>query len=314
MKKTFKIIIITLLCLALIYTGAALSGRLIYADFYRIAGFEHKYQGTNRGFVPQGITLPDGEETVIVCGYMNKEGPSRLYLCTGGKTMRADLKQEDGSDYTGHAGGLTAAGNYVYISNAHKLFVLELSEVLSAKNGDTLAFKGHIDVPVNASYCSSDGEYLYVGEYHAPGYDTDESHTAQSADGEYRAYTVAYKLNKTAPLGIEGEPVMTFAHTDCVQGFASLGEGRYAVSCSRGFESSRLRIYEVGEITENASPVILDSTNLLREIKMPRMSEDLEYREGRLFVGFESCAKKFGLGLLPLSINKTACLDTDRLL
>ena len=36
-------------------------------------------------------------------------------------------------------------------------------------------------------------------------------------------------------------------------------------------------------------------------LKMPHMSEDIEYRNGSLYIAFESAARKYGAGLLPFS-------------
>jgi hypothetical protein len=32
------------------------------------------------------------------------------------------------------------------------------------------------------------------------------------------------------------------------------------------------------------------------------MSEDIEYRDGEIYIGFEAGAKKYGAGLLPFSV------------
>ena len=46
---------------------------------------------------------------------------------------------------------------------------------------------------------------------------------------------------------------------------------------------------------------ILDSKRLAGSVKTPHMSEDIEYRNGEIFIGFEAGAKKYGAGLLPFS-------------
>ena len=286
--------------------------RTIYRDFFSAAGFENRLPGSAEGFVPQGVTATGDGAVRIVCGYMNNDHPSRVYVLRGADNkIRVDLFSEDGTPYTGHAGGITAAGEYVYISNAHKLFVLRLADLLGADDKAKLSFIGHIEVPVNASYCSSDGKMIYVGEFHAEGYDTDESHRTVTADGTYQAWTVGYRLDPEAPLGVAESyrPAVTYAMRDDVQGFAVLPDGRVALSCSHGYSSSHLFLYKPEAVKKKSAKsriVILDSTCLESEMKMPRMSEDLEYRENRLLMSFESGAMKFGAGLIPGTTKRLA--------
>ena len=302
------------------YGTCFLAGPVVYPEFFGAAQLDEGLPFQNDGFVPQGVTAAPGMSERIICGYMTDGGPSRIYvLRPGSAATQINLKNEDGSDYAGHAGGITAAGRYVYISNDHKLFVLLLEDVLSAKDGCSISFSGHTEVGVNASYCSSDGRLLYVGEYHAKGYDTDESHLVETADGENRAFTLAYELDDAAPLGLKQplEAKITFSHRDNVQGFASLENGCVALSCSSGFSSSHLYVYdaagEPAEAADGTRLVVLGRRALKNDIKMPRMSEDLELRDGRLLMSFEAGAKKFFPSLLPWTIKNIVTFDAAEL-
>lgn len=312
-------ILVALLALVAAYVIVCLViGPMKYRAFYSAARLEETYPGRSQGFVPQGVTGKDGEDWKLVCGYMMKEKPSRLYvLSADGTQTMIELMTEDGKPYTGHAGGLTAAGDYVYISNAHKLFLLPLSDILNAKDGDTLTFAGHVDVPVNASFCSSDGEYVYVGEYHADGYETDESHKIKTADGDWQALVLGYRLDQEAPFGLASIPAVAYAVRDEVQGFSVLPDGEVVLSCSGGFSPSHLWVYTANgdpdkklTLEDNDLPLyILDSRRLSSDMRLPHMSEDLEYRNGRLFIGFEAGALKFGAGLLPATVRQIASLE-----
>lgn len=266
--------------------------------------------GLFTGFVPQGSTYLADEDTYISCGYMDNDEPSRLYLIKNGEEKMILLKREDGSDYGGHAGGITAAGEYVYISNQHKFFVLKKSDLIEAENGGTATFIGHADVPCNASFCSCDGNYLYIGEYHADGYDTEASHALKTPDGSsYAALTFAYKINQDRELGFESEsPVAAFSTCDNVQGFAS-ENGKTALSVSGGINNSKLKIYDTsgdadGEFDLEGAKIplfYLDSGRHIKDITVPRMSEDIEFIGGKILVGFEASARKFAFGILPFS-------------
>lgn len=324
--RFLKRALIALVALVAVYVALCLFlGQLLYPAFYRSASFGQAFADRGAGFVPQGVTQTASGET-LVCGYMNGKGASRLYVyAPDGQQKTILLQTETGEAYTGHAGGVTAAGDWVYISNAHKLFVLPLSDVLEAADGGTLAFRGHADVPVNASYCSSADGMLYVGEYHDVGYETDAGHSVATAGGTYQALTFGYKLDPNGEFGLArpAAPVVAYATPDSAQGFAVLPDGRVAVSCSHGFRDSHLYLYD-GKAepdgtffltAENSSVplIILDETRLRQDLKMPRMSEDLDYRDGALMLGFESGALKFGAGLLPLSVRRIAVIEADTL-
>ena len=201
MKRVFSRILRVLgivLAAAVVVIGVwHLLGPVIYPDFYKNMEKVQTIPDLAEGFVPQGVTRIGDDGPLLICGYMSGKSASRVYVCgQDGIIRKILLTYADGKTYTGHAGGLTAAGDYVYISNASKLFVLDTKALLAAPDGSSLAFLGSFEVPCRSSFCSSDGENIYVGEYHAPGYDTRESHRVKTADGEsYQAIVFAYPFN-----------------------------------------------------------------------------------------------------------------------
>ena len=229
------------------------------------------------------------------------------------------LENEDGTLYKGHAGGITSSGDYVYISNASKIFILRLKDVLSTPSGDKLSFIGHFSVPCRSSFCSSDGKYLYVGEYYATGYNTDESHRLTTLDGKtHNAITFAFPLDKDGKAGTE--PVMAFSTSDKVQGFAAFS-GKVALSVSAGLRESTILFYDGSGVDSSFSYngvdiplIILDSNRLIKKLDAPHMSEDLEYRNGILAVAFEAGAKKYGMGLVPSSERSIRGMEIEKLL
>ena len=58
---------------------------------------------------------------------------------------------------------------------------------------------------------------------------------------------------------------------------------------------------------------MLDSRRATRTVTLPRMSEDLEWRNGKLYIGFEGGAKKFGARLLPFSMKNVMTYRVYRL-
>ena len=293
-------------------------GHILHSEFYNSSFPIETIPGLSDDFVPQGVTVTD-DGTILICGYSSSDNPSRIYAIDDGKERVVYLENEDGTVYKGHAGGITSSGDYVYISNASKIFILRLKDVLSTPSGDKLSFIGHFSVPCRSSYCSSDGNYLYVGEYYAPGYNTDESHRLTTLDGKtHNAITFAFPLDKDGKA--DTEPVMVFSTSDKVQGFAAFS-GKVALSVSAGLKESTILFYDGSGVDSSFSYngvdiplIILDSNRLIKKLDAPHMSEDLEYRNGILAVAFEAGAKKYGMGFVPSSERNIKGMEIEKLL
>ncbi|MBQ6266899.1 MAG: hypothetical protein IJK64_03930 [Clostridia bacterium] len=304
--------------LALVALIGAFFWRIAYPDYMNARTAVADVPGVqDSAYVPQGATYLAAGDCYISCGYMNDDTDSRLFLLRDGAATCIILQRADGSAYGGHAGGVTCAGNYVYISNQSQLFVLDAQALLAAQDGDTVAFLGSIPVPCNASFCSCDGALLYVGEYHADGYETDESHRVTTPDGsEYQALVFAYRVDPAAQFGLETAPCAAYAVCDEIQGFAVTPDGTAVLSQSAGFSNAKLLQYRGGgepdgtvTIGVAALPLYaLDSLRQTATMKLPRMSEDLECCDGQILVSFEACAKKFYPQLLPFAEDQMVLL------
>lgn len=292
--------------------------------FLKVSEKVQKIPGMMQGFIPQGLTYMDEAKLYLVCGYMDNGSASRIYKLDGnGDTSVIYLQKQDGSTYTGHAGGITAVGDYIYISNASKIFVLNAADVQTAPDGSTLAFIGAFQVPCRASFCSSDGVRLYVGDYHAAGYQTAENHTIRVSDGDtYHAVTYGFNLDPAGQFGVADTtcPDIAFSTCDRVQGFAIVGN-RAVLSCSGGLANSKLRLYTATgtdstlRVNGRDIPlVMLDNSRHILTLTMPQRSEDIEFRNSRLYIGFEAGARKFGLGIIPVSIRTIRSIDLSVLM
>ena len=256
------------------------------------------------GFIPQGVTYLAEEDVYLLCGYMDDETASRLYVLRDGEFACLTLLQQNGEVYTGHAGGITEAGEYVYISNNMRLYVLDKQSVLSAGDGDAVSFIGSLSVPCRASFCSSDAERVYVGEFHKDeGYETDASHELTAPDGTvYKALVFGYTISPDAPLGLVSDaPAVAFSTCDSVQGFAFTPDGKAVLSCSYGSSDSTLLFYNCTDEQDGTFPLgdaqiplyYLTSERQIARIKMPSRSEDVECRGGDIVTVFESGARTF---------------------
>ena len=316
LKRILSVVLFVLLAILVVYGVAMLLGKqILYPDFSRQAKKGVLIPDLSKGFTPQGVSYLDSEECTLICGYYPGSEASRIYMVyADGRVKEVPLRRENGDVYTGHAGGLTATDDFVYISNASKLFVLRTEDLVKAASGEYVGFVGYISVPCRASFCASDDEYVYVGDYHAVGYETDESHTLKTADGEFHAMVFAYKLDKGQTFGLQSVPSTAFSVRDFVQGF-TVCEGKAYMSCSHGFASSNIYSYEIGQSDGTfvqdgqAIPLyILDSRKQTGRLRMPHMSEDIEVHDSELLVGFESSAKKMAAGFVPCSLKNVMVL------
>lgn len=321
MKKSYKIVLITLctliLLVGLILLGAHLLTPVIYGDFFESAVAEYEAAGLSDGLVQQGFAYLENEKVYLQCGYMNDGSASRIYILPEGDEANAryvSMLAADGTPYTGHPGGLTSYGNFVWISNDGNgedncVWVLSLDELLAQPNGGTVTLSTRFYPQTRAAYCLADGEYLWVGEfYREQDYPTDPAHTFTVAGGtEHHALVCAYRLDSNAEYGIADlTPVLALSVAGQVQGFAMTEQGGFILSSSFGLSSSILRFYpSLASDTPDASitmrgeeiPVyFLDEQNIERLVKAPPMSEEIIVKDGRLYVLFESACKKYIFG------------------
>lgn len=226
-----------------------------FSDFKSVA----QIPGLNDNAVPQGLANYEGEYTVsndgvettytqdyyFISAYMDN-GPSRLYVTgkTTGYIGYVTLKNTDGSDYTGHAGGVATSCKKG--ENSGALWVVSDGTVYCAKNTSTpgkniadevisLASKGNGENVLQftasfkaynkASFCyyydapNSTSDKLYVGEFYRPGddnYQTDAAHHITTGNGyaqcalvnEYNTNTSStnkYGLTLISPSNVETE-------------------------------------------------------------------------------------------------------------
>ena len=307
-KKVLLVILLILAGLILAYAlFCAVAPRFFYPEFYPYAYKVAAIPDLWADFIPQGVTYSPYDGSTLICGYMPGDQASRIYRL-GDKPVRIELEREDGTVYDGHAGGMTAAGDYIYISNASKLFVLRAEDVMNAADGDVVRFIGHFEVPCRASFCSNSDGMVYVGDYHAEGYETEESHVMETADGEHAAMVFGYRLDEEARFGVEEIPSVAYSVCDKVQGFAVTPEGVAILSCSYGLADSELKLYhakDAGSFAYEGQDLplyVLDSGCEIVTVRAPHMSEDIEYLDGGLLIAFEAGAKKYGGGILPFSV------------
>ena len=284
-----------------------------YGDFFGNARQEFMLPGISDDFVQQGITYSDGE--FLSCGYMSGEKrPSRVYITDheSGASRYVGLKDENGAEYYGHAGGLAAYGDKLLVCDSEGgsgILVFDIAEVKNADGGFVTA-KGAFPVDCNASFCYVEGDILYVGEfYREQNYKTNASHHLTTpAGGKHHALIFGYPLSPSEPLALASAvPVLAYSVTDLAQGMCITPGGRIVISTSYALANSHNYIYKKpaeepgGDFDLNGAKIplwYLDSAALDDDIVLPPMSEELVCVDGRVYVIGEAASNKYFFGKL----------------
>ncbi len=294
--KALGIVILIVLCLALILVGGLNIAKFpIYSEYYSIEETICTNPGLNDGFVCQGICISEENEVILVSGYMmDGESRSRIYVTDfDSNSYYVELTRNGGETYTGHAGGIALTGNTVYISNGSKLYVFSLSDVLNAKNGESIDIGEGVKVNSAASFVYADEEYVYVGEFNNPA-EKQKEHIYETPNGTNHSIIERYSHDDLE------NPDKIYSIGDYAQGVCFTPDGKIVISTSYGLTSSVYYVYNESEATDSGetldgAPVyFLGSCE--RQLNGPAMGEDLDWYDGRVITLTESASDKYIFG------------------
>ncbi|MCK6257454.1 lamin tail domain-containing protein [Fictibacillus sp. KIGAM418] len=163
--------------------------------------------GLVQDLVPQGLGYYKKKDWLFTINYLDNGRPGTLSVidATSEKLVKSIvLYNQDGTPYTGHAGGVTVSMDHVWISSEQFLYTLNISDIVAAQNNDELTFTNQIHVPVEAAYdvYDDDKKILWVGEFYEPSsYPTDPAHHQVNRAGEMQyAWMVGYKLTPSTDM------------------------------------------------------------------------------------------------------------------
>ena len=265
----------------------------IYSEYYSIEKRVCTNPGLFDGFVCQGIAVSEENEAILVSGYMNDGSNSRIYVTDFQSNSYYVELTRLGEDYKGHAGGIAIYDDIVYISNAGKLLLLSLSDVLDAKNGDTVNISSEIKVNSAASFVFANDEFVFVGEFNDPNA-KQKQHVYDTPTGTNHAIIEVYRHTDL------DNPVKIYSISDYVQGVCFTPSGKIVLSTSHGATSSVFYIYDEQEAFDSGNT--LDGAPIYylgqcqRKVLGPAMSEDLDWFNGRVVTLFESASDKYIFG------------------
>ena len=304
LKITGKVLLYILVTVVLLLLVLRLGVTVFYFDYFNHSQSEFMIPGLSSAWVPQGFDYMEERGTYLMCGYMSDDTASRVYVRNGdGNTHFVSLLYADGSPYLKHAGGLCHNGDYLYIAGDDGVDVFSLTDVLEGRDAKKL---GKLVTGHDMAYCSFYNGYLLAGNFYYPEtYETPVEHRVTTPAGDSNtALITIYKADDTAEFGIDPTPVAAISTPEKVQGICFTSDEEVVLSTSYSVASSHLYYHRIdttcsGTITvcDTEVPLFyLDSATLTDTVTLPPMSEELVYKDGRVFVLCESACNKYIYG------------------
>lgn len=298
-KVLLNTVVVLLVLLLLLHLGVT----ALYFDYFLHSKGEFLIPGLTTAFVPQGFDYVQEEDCFLISGYMSDDTAARVYVRDGeGNTHFVSLLRADGSPYVEHSGGLCHNGQYLYIAGPGGVDVFSLADVLAGHDPWQL---GTIETGYEMAYCSFYNGYLLTGDFYNPEtYETPANHRFTTPAGDFNpALMTVFMADSDAPFGIDPTPVAAISTTDRVQGVCFDGD-EIILSTSYSVNSSHLYTYRFDGSRQGTATVLerqvplyyLDSANLTESVTAPPMSEELVYKDGRVYVLNESACDKYFYG------------------
>ena len=303
------------LSLGVVLLGAIGYFRLPVSDYYNASEKAFKIPGLSDDFVPQGMHYDKTTDNFFISGYSsNDEDASPVYLVnkTSGETVgEVRLQNQDGSKFTGHAGGIAVYNNFVYIAGGRDncLYIFNYADFFSQQTAKCIGefpLKVSETDYIDASFVTVEENRLVVGEfYDGEKYKTLASHKIETKAGDCNhALALCYDLSARAQFGIISTPTQALSIPNNVQGVCFDGEKIYL---STSYGASFSHIYEHKPTFEDNQGTIevlgyelklyaLDRASLVYDYKIPPMSEEIVILDGELYVMCESASNKYIFG------------------
>lgn len=324
MKKFFAFLFKTIGWILTIFfavSALAFVGEKIYFApfFFGGAKVEMAIPALWSSYVPQGFDQVD-EDTYLMSAYdMGEKLPSAVFVMNDDGAQKCDLYAANGSAYVSneggvsHAGGVTHFGQYMYVANdtgnnstfQGSLDMFLLADVLDGDGKATMI--DSIELPCRLAYCSVYNGELYVGDFYRAGskYLTPETeHITTPAGDQNTAVMMVYPLDEATGKPVSATPDRIYSTVKEVQGMCLTDSGKIVLSTSWGLSTSMLYVYD--ETTAARSTfafngtdvelIYLDSASLAQTVASPPMSEELVYRDGRVYILTESASMKYLFG------------------
>lgn len=315
LKITLSAVACVVLALGFILLCAIGYFRLPVSAYYKNSENAFVMPGLNDGYVPQGFCYDQEETWFLATGYMTDHSCSPVYVVdkeSGEELKMAYLKLEDGSDYTGHGGGISFWNDYLYVADGGEncVYVYRYSDLKNVSNGGSINSIGSFstevgDDHIQPAFVEVHGDKIVIGEFYRDGnYPTPDSHKITTPNGdENTALAVEFSLDENFEYGINPVPEKAYSMREQVQG-VTFNDGKMYLSTSWGVAFSHIFVYDLEKTTSDNLNVLgadipvyhLDGASLIVDMKIPPMSEEIAIVDGKLYVSCESASNKYIFG------------------
>ncbi len=308
-KKVKKILFIIIPLIIAFLLGAVLIYYFgaFYPYYDSIKRVEFAIPGLNEKFVPQGFCYDDLTDTYFLSGYMADDSASRIYSVDNNGNSKFVTMTYNDKVNAGHMGGIAVHNNTIWVATSGKVYRLDKNAVLTAQNGQTVTAIDRFDSNTNSSFITAFNGYLWVGEFYRQGnYETDESHYYKIDEtSTNKAMAFCFTINEVNSFGIESTtPIKGISLPNQVQGIDFTNDGKIICSTSYSVPSAHILIYSLDAQSQKTVQLfdtdfsinVLSSANLVKDIEAPAMSEEIVYKEGRLYILYESACVKYAIG------------------
>lgn len=289
-----------------------------YKDFLKEFSPSFTVPGLLEGIIPQGICFIEKLNMFVISGYY-EEGvfPSMLIFidAESGKLIKASPLQDiGGEDYCGHAGGIAASENHIYITGEGTCRILSVDSIENSKNGERLRFESNFKLTTDGAFaCYNDG-VLWCGDFiesSESGRKNARKITTLSSGETFYAYCEGYILKDGIPIAknINSQangyiPDYILAIPEQVQGMAFTNSGKIIFSTSYGRRAdSKIYVYDdvfsadkvgIYTVDESKIGILACGSDLLKEtFTAPPMAEGIVRKDNAQFLIFESGAEKY---------------------
>lgn len=328
-KPALKIVCIVFGCIIGLLALVLLCGRCYFRipvnEYYKNSEKTFVIPGLSDGMIVQGLAYDESAGEFLVTGYRTDGTASQVSIVdktTKKEVKRISLANNDGSVFTGHVGGITLHGNYIYVADSSGLMVYSYDEFKNASDGDTVKSIGTFgtktaDDRLRVAFTHVENDRIYVGEfYRNPNYPTPDSHKYTTNSGDKNTSLILeYRLDDSAEFGISPKIEKAYSAPDLVQGMCFDEQGRMYISTSYASAFSHIYIYnptsaedEITVLGQVVPLYVLDSSTICGDIKAPPMSEEIVITNGKLYTMCESATNKYIFGKLT---SAKYCYATD---
>ena len=162
--------------------------------------------GLLEGVIPQGICYNALLDSYIISNYYEDGAFPSVITIVNAETGKLEkalfLQYDDGTNYTGHAGGVACSDEYIFISSDGQCFTISLVAIIKAENYERIRFESNFKLNTKGSFAAFSDDILWFGDFIESDDKTKGSSTLTTTldNGEtFYAYCEGYSLENGLP-------------------------------------------------------------------------------------------------------------------